>query len=168
MTARARGFNEAWHPRPESWELLSSVQHVLDEYVEQLPLNLRQIFYILVGCHAYENTERAYERLRETLNKARRAKVVDMDAVRDDGFTNEIPDSFGSANHFLDVVKVSARRLRLDRQAGSVMSMARSLGCTVPIRCATTPASGIAASVARRDRRESRTARLCGQDANGR
>ena len=25
MTARARGFIEAWHPRAESWELLSSV-----------------------------------------------------------------------------------------------------------------------------------------------
>jgi len=29
------------------------------------------------------------------LNKARRAKVIDMDAVRDDGFTYEIPDFFG-------------------------------------------------------------------------
>ena len=62
MTARARGFNEAWHPRPESWELLSSVQHVLDEYVEQLPLTLRQIFYIHVGRHAYEKTESISER----------------------------------------------------------------------------------------------------------
>ena len=79
MSARARGFNEAWHPRAESWELLSSVQHVLDEYVEQLPLTLRPIFYIHVGRHAYEKTERAYERLCETLNNARRAKVVDMD-----------------------------------------------------------------------------------------
>jgi hypothetical protein len=29
------------------------------------------------------------------LNKAHRAKVVDMDAVRDDGFTNEIPNFLG-------------------------------------------------------------------------
>jgi hypothetical protein len=41
-----------------------------------------------------------------------------MDAVRDDGFTNEIPNFLGSANHFLDAVRVSARLLRLDRQAG--------------------------------------------------
>src|SRR5258705_7464157 len=124
MTVRARGFIEAWHPRAETWELLLRIRHVLDEYVEQLPLTLRQIFYILVGRHAYEKTERTYERLCETLNKARRAKVVDMDAVRDDGFTNEIPDFFGSANHFLDVVKVSARRLRLDRQAGQPRRLA--------------------------------------------
>jgi hypothetical protein len=84
MPARARGLTEAWHPRVETWELLCRIKQVLDEYVEQLPLTLRQIFYILVGRHAYEKTERAYERLCETLNKARRAKVVDMDSVRDD------------------------------------------------------------------------------------
>jgi len=47
-----------------------------------------------------------------------------MDAVRDDGFTNEIPDFFGSANHFLDAVRVSARLLRLDRQAGQTRRLA--------------------------------------------
>jgi hypothetical protein len=74
MTARARGFIE-WRPHAETWELLHRIRHVLDEYVEQLPLTLRQIFYILVG-HAYEKTERAYERLCETSNKARCAKVI--------------------------------------------------------------------------------------------
>ena len=107
MSARARGFIEAWHPRAETWELLCRIKQVLDEYVEQLPLTLRQIFYILVGRHAYEKTERAYERQCETLNKARRAKVVDMDSVRDDGFKNEIPNFFGSANHFLGAVRRS-------------------------------------------------------------
>jgi hypothetical protein len=124
MSARARGFIEAWHPRAETWELLCRIKQVLGEYVEQLPLTLRQIFYILVGRHAYEKTERAYERLCETSNKARRGKVIDMDAVRDDGFTNEIPNFFGSADHFLDAVRVSARLLRLDRQAGQARRLA--------------------------------------------
>ena len=124
MSARARGFIEAWHPRAETWELLYRIKQVLDEYVEQLPLTLRQIFYILVGRHAYEKTERAYERLCETLNKARRANVIDMDAILDDGFTNEIPSFFDSANHFLDAVTVSARRLRLDRRAGQTRRLA--------------------------------------------
>jgi hypothetical protein len=38
MSARARGFIEAWHPRAETWELLCRIKQVLDEYVEQLPL----------------------------------------------------------------------------------------------------------------------------------
>jgi hypothetical protein len=52
------------------------------------------------------------------LNKARRAEVVDMDAVRDDGFTNEIPNFFGSANHFLDSVKLSAASYVLTGKPG--------------------------------------------------
>ena len=58
------------------------------------------------------------------MNKARRAKVIDMDAVRDDGFTSEIPNFFGSADHFLDAVRGSARLLRLDRQAGQTRRLA--------------------------------------------
>jgi hypothetical protein len=44
MTARARGFIE-WRPRAETWEPLNRVRDVLDRYVEQLPLPLRQTFY---------------------------------------------------------------------------------------------------------------------------
>jgi hypothetical protein len=44
MTARARGFIE-WRPHAEAWQLLYRVRDVLDEYVEQLPLTLQQIFY---------------------------------------------------------------------------------------------------------------------------
>jgi len=67
---------------------------VLAEYAEQLPLTLRQIFYRMVGAYGYEKTEQAYERLGETLNKARRARVIGMDAIRVDGFTSAVPASF--------------------------------------------------------------------------
>ena len=67
---------------------------MLAEYAEQLPLTLRQIFYRMVGAYGYEKTEQAYERLGETLNKARRARVIGMDAIRDDGFTSAVPASF--------------------------------------------------------------------------
>ena len=46
MSARARGFIEAWHPRAERWELLCRIKQVLDEYVELLPL-LRPILACL-------------------------------------------------------------------------------------------------------------------------
>jgi len=48
----------------------------------------------MVGAYGYEKTEQAYERLGETLNKARRARVIGMDAIRDDGFTSAVPASF--------------------------------------------------------------------------
>jgi hypothetical protein len=43
----------------------------------------------------------AYQRLTEALNKARRARVVAMDAIRDDGFTSEQPLFYASAEHCL-------------------------------------------------------------------
>jgi hypothetical protein len=72
MTARPRGFITDWRPRAETRQLLDQAQAVLDEYRDQLPLTLRQIFYRLVGAHGYEKTELAYKRLTELLNKARR------------------------------------------------------------------------------------------------
>jgi hypothetical protein len=118
MSARPRGFIDDWRPRAETSQLLDQVQGVLDEYRDQLPLTLRQIFYRLVGAHAYEKTERAYKRLTEALNRARRARVVEMSAIRDDGFTSDRPLYFESPNDFLDAVADWARDFRLDRQKG--------------------------------------------------
>ena len=83
---RPRGF-APWSPRPETLELIARVNAVLGEYEDHLPLTLRQIFYRLVGAHGYEKTERAYERLGEHLVRARRAGLVSMEAIRDDGGT---------------------------------------------------------------------------------
>jgi hypothetical protein len=66
-----------------------AVQGVLAEYADQLPLTARQIYYRLVARCGYEKTERAYKRLTETMNKARRARVIDMQSLRDDGFTSQ-------------------------------------------------------------------------------
>jgi hypothetical protein len=92
--SRPRGFIARWTPRAETIALLDRVRAVLADYAEQLPLTLRQIFYRLVGAYSYEKTEAAYERLGETLNKARRARFIDMDAIRDDGFTSVVPVFF--------------------------------------------------------------------------
>jgi hypothetical protein len=115
---RPRGFITDWRPRADTLALLDQVQAVLDEYADQLPLTLRQIFYRLVGAHGYEKTERAYDRLGEALNKARRARLVAMDAIRDDGFTSEAPIPFDSAEAFLDNAVRWAEELWLDRQRG--------------------------------------------------
>jgi len=87
MSARPRGFVADWR-QVDTLALLDQVMAVLDEYAEQLPLTLRQILYRLVGACLYENIERAYKRLTEALNKARRARLVPMVAIRDDRFTH--------------------------------------------------------------------------------
>ena len=111
---RVRGF-APWTPRASTEQLLAQVDLVLAEYVDHLPLTLRQIFYRLVGAYAYEKTEQAYERLCEHLNRARRARLIPMDIIRDDGGTVITPHSWASAEEFLETVKYQAGQFRLDR-----------------------------------------------------
>lgn len=83
---RPRGFID-WRPHAKTAALVAQVQTVLDEYADYLPLTLRQVFYRLVGHYGYDKTEKAYSRLCETMNRARRVRLVDFDAIRDDGVT---------------------------------------------------------------------------------
>ena len=83
---RPRGF-APWSPRSETLKLLAQVHGVLEEYRKYLPLTCRQVFYRLVGAHGYDKTERAYSRLCETLNRARRAGHIPFPVIRDDGMS---------------------------------------------------------------------------------
>jgi hypothetical protein len=91
---------------------------VLGEYHDHLPLTIRQIFYRLVGKYEYEKTERAYERLCEHLNRARRARIIPMNVIRDDGGVVLRPYCWESGNEFLETVRAQAGKLTLDRSAG--------------------------------------------------
>ena len=111
---RPRGFIEDWQPRQKSLLLLQQVEAIIAEYA--MPLTIRQIFYRLVGRHGYDKTEQTYDNLGELLTKARRAQRIQMEAIRDDGFTSRIPQYFAGAEDFLGAVRLSARNLRLDHQ----------------------------------------------------
>jgi hypothetical protein len=117
VRTRVRGF-APWTPRADTLELLERVQGVFGEYVDYLPLTIRQIFYRLVGRYEYEKTERAYARLCEHLNRARRARLIPMAAIRDDGTTSIAPNAWDSAEQFLEVVRRRAANFLLDRTAG--------------------------------------------------
>lgn len=107
-----------YEPQPENVDLIENVQHVLLEYQEYLPLTLRQIFYRLVGSRGYDKTETAYKRLGNVLARARRARLIRFNAIRDDGLTVNSPASFSGAGDFIQAVMHSARRYRRDRQEG--------------------------------------------------
>jgi Raf kinase inhibitor-like YbhB/YbcL family protein len=98
--------------------LLEQVRAVLGEYEDHLPLTIRQIFYRLVGAHNYEKTEQAYARLCEHLNRARRARVISMDAIRDDGGVIQEPNSWTGTEQFWRSVRRMAERFTLDHSAG--------------------------------------------------
>src|SRR5215475_3008603 len=96
VRTRVRGF-APWAPRGTTLELLEQVRGVLDEYEDYLPLTIRQIFYRLVGAHDHEKTERSYQRLCEHINRARRARIISMDLIRDDGGAVSEPNHWNSA-----------------------------------------------------------------------
>ena len=113
---RPRGF-ASWTPRAASLALVQDVQAVLDEYRAHLPLTLRQAFYRLVATRGFDKTEGAYSRLCETVNRARRARLISFAAIRDDGPARYEPASWADPEAFMADMRADAQRFRLDRQA---------------------------------------------------
>lgn len=121
---RARGYVPTWHPKTETVALLEAVDGVLRRYDEYLPLTLRQVFYALVALSVLAKEERAYHRLGEHLNTARRAGRISFDAIRDDGTAIHRSIAYKDAENFLDVVDAAAKAFRLDRQRGQPLHLA--------------------------------------------
>ncbi len=119
---RPKGY-APWRPQHKTRELLEQVEAVLDEYDDQLPLTVRQIFYRLVGAYSYEKTERAYKRLGEHLVRARRARLLAFDAIRDDGVAVIRHAYYDGIAAFHDETARRARAYRRDRQGGQPVFM---------------------------------------------
>lgn len=120
---RPRGFIE-WNPQAKTRVLIAQVQIVLEEYQNHLPLTLRQMFYRLVGAHQFPKTEKDYERLCETMNKARRARLISFGAIRDDGFHNARWPGWQSLDGAKRSLISTAEGYRIDRQRGQPVQLA--------------------------------------------
>jgi hypothetical protein len=114
---RPKGYAE-WRPQAKTRVLLGQVDEVLDEYADYLPLTVRQIFYRLVGQYGYEKSEHAYNRLAEHLVRARRAKLISFDDIRDDGTTLYPVSWYGGVEAFNEATMRRAQNYTRDRQAG--------------------------------------------------
>lgn len=114
--ARPRGFI-SYHPQEKALNLIEYVQAILSDYADILPLTLRQVFYILVTQGRIEKTEKAYKNdLLEVMNKARRARLIPMDAIRDDGFTMTNTTGWSSEISVIDAIYHTIESFSLDRQ----------------------------------------------------
>jgi len=109
---RVRGF-APWTPRQDTLDLLAKINGIFTEYSAQLPLTNRQIFYRLVGAHGYDKTEKAYARLCELLNRARRAGLVPFEYIRDDGTISRSPGGWNSERYFWPSVRAWAENFEL-------------------------------------------------------
>src|SRR3954452_2185771 len=138
---RPRGF-APWRPQRETLKLLEQVQAILHEYRDYLPLTLRQIFYRLVGAYDYPKTEKAYGNLGEHLNRARRAEIIPMNAIRDDGGVRQGGCGWSSPSAFLRSLHRQAAGFRLDRskdQPTTLMVLCEAAGMVPQLARATDP-----------------------------
>jgi hypothetical protein len=114
-TTRVRGL-APWSPQQPTLKLLDTVRAVLAEYRDHLPLTIRQIFYRLVGAHNFPKDERAYSRLVEHLNRARRDGRISFDAIRDDDAEIVTRIGWNSPRELIEEWQDQAKYCRLDRQ----------------------------------------------------
>lgn len=78
------GF-KIYTPQNKTQQMFNDVNAILEEYKDQLPLTIRQVFYRLVAKYGFQKTESAYTILQTRLGQARRGNLIPMEALRDDG-----------------------------------------------------------------------------------
>ncbi len=111
---RARGYLDGYKPQAKTAALIDAVLDVLEEYAAQKPLTIRQIFYRLVGTIGYDKDEKAYARLSDLIVRARRARRIDFDDIRDDGLQGSRPNHWRDPASFIATYRWAAARAELD------------------------------------------------------
>ena len=114
---RPKGYAE-WRPQAKTRAILAQIDDVLRDYEDHLPLTVRQIFYRLVASYDYEKTELSYNRLAELLVRARRARLIPFEFIRDDGVVTYSSPWYAGAEDFWNDTGQRIREYRRDRQAG--------------------------------------------------
>ena len=90
---------------------------ILAEYVDMLPVTERQIFYRLVGAYGYPKTENAYERLTYYLVRARRARMIPFEYIRDDGAAVMEEHHYSGEEDFYRYIREEGERYERDKLA---------------------------------------------------
>ena len=121
-TTRPRGFAE-WNPRAGTLEVVENAKAVLEEYQKFLPMSIRQIFYRMTQQYGLEKTEQGYKRLVEYIGRARRAGMIPMSAIRDDGFQFDGLLEVEDATHAKALICNWAESFRLPRQRGQAQHL---------------------------------------------
>lgn len=73
-----------WSPAPESLSTVQTANEIIEEYLAKgFDLTLRQLYYQFVARDLIPNNMKAYNRIKELMNKARLAGLVDWEAITD-------------------------------------------------------------------------------------
>ena len=119
---RPKGYAD-WRPRRDTRIVLGQVDRVLREYRAHLPLTVRQIFYRLVGAFDFPKTEQAYERLGNYLVRARRARLIPFEYIRDDSASVLDHLHFDGEEDFYRYVRELGQEYKQDKLAGQKVSI---------------------------------------------
>lgn len=119
---RAKGY-APWRPQKKTVALLWQVKEVLAEYRDYLPMTARQIFYRLVGAYGYPKSEGAYSRLTEHLVRARRARMIPFEDIRDDGISVMAHEHYAGERAFYQKMNDMAAAYKRDKLASQKLDM---------------------------------------------
>jgi hypothetical protein len=105
-------------PRPgQGGELLRDVQSVIAHYQAQLPLAIRQIYYVLLGKFGYPKGRQFERRLSYVMNRGRRARLIDFDHIRDDTSVVYQEPWYADIDHYYRVELERRKGFKRDRMA---------------------------------------------------
>jgi hypothetical protein len=119
---RPKGY-APWRPHKKTTRLIFQVQEVLEEYRNYLPMTARQIFYRLVGVYGYPKTEAKYDSLTEVLVRARRAKMIPFEHIRDDGISVVDHAHYADENDFIRHIHEEGKAYKRDKLARQKIDM---------------------------------------------
>jgi hypothetical protein len=119
---RPKGY-APWRPHKKTAKLVFQVQEILEEYRDHLPMTARQIFYRLVAVHGYPKTEKAAKNLGDHLTRARRAKMIPFDYIRDDGIAVIDHAHFADENAFYKHIHDEGKSYKRDKLSRQKMDV---------------------------------------------
>ena len=112
--ARPRGFIYDWKPLPHIQECIDNANAIINS-CGIAPLTLRQLFYMMNTDYGTPKTQKFYKNMCEWLNKARRAQMVDMDDIRDEGLLRKYRSGWDSKDALMEYIHGQTRWFTLDR-----------------------------------------------------
>lgn len=112
-----------WKPRAKGERIVGQVREILSEMRPYLPLTCRQIFYRMVAAYDYPKSESAYNNLLYYLQRARRARMIDFDDIRDDGTSVMSAGHYADMDSFHGYVQRLGQRYKRDKLARQDVSI---------------------------------------------
>jgi hypothetical protein len=95
--------------------VLRDVRSVIEQYQAQLPLAIRQIYYVMLGKFGYPKGRQFERRLSYVINRARRARLIDFDHIRDDTSVVYQEQWYADIDHYYTVELERRKEFKRDR-----------------------------------------------------